>query len=154
MKYTFDWGDGSSSTSELFAAGVSSYISEHTWTTPGTYTITGTAIPTIGSTVNTTFEVTVSGSNSTPTTPTAPVQSQTRLSVESGVRRDDTIVFSKNTNIKTGENILVRTKITNTGSNTATGIIVRAPLPDGYATFSWAPSPNSRSIYHRRITDS
>ncbi|MEK7075361.1 MAG: hypothetical protein AAB948_00995 [Patescibacteria group bacterium] len=146
MKYTFDWGDGSSSTSELFAAGVSSYISEHTWTTPGTYTITGTAIPTIGSTVNTTFEVTVSGSNSTPTTPTAPVASQTRLSVESGVRRDDTIVFSKNTNIKTGENILVRTKITNTGSNTATGIIVRAPLPDGYATFSWAPSPNSEAF--------
>ncbi|MHB8871783.1 MAG: hypothetical protein ACYC5G_04985 [Candidatus Doudnabacteria bacterium] len=150
MKYTLNWGDGSSSTSGFFAAGVSTYIAEHTWSTSGTYTITGTAIPTVGSSAETTLQVVVSNTGSTPpSTPppsTPPVVNQTSLIIDSGVRRDDTIIYSKSTNIKTGENILVRTKITNTGSTAATGIVVKAPLPNGYATYSWAPSPNSEAF--------
>lgn len=147
MKYTLSWGDGSSESSQFFEAGLSTFAANHTWTQAGTYTITGTATPATGSESSSTLEVVV-GSSGTPATPPpgTPATEQTTLLVESGVRRDDTIIYSSSTNIKTGENILVRTKITNTGSTIAKNIIVKAPLPDGYATFSWAPSPNSEAF--------
>jgi len=149
MKYTLNWGDGSSETSQFFAAGLSTFSANHTWAQAGTYTITGKAIPTTGSESSATLKVVVTSSG-TPPPPappaTPPATEQTALLVESGVRRDDTIVYSKSTNIKTGENILVRTKITNTGTTIAKNIIVKAPLPNGYATLSWAPSPNSEAF--------
>ena len=154
MKYTINWGDGSSESSQFFEAGLSTFSANHAWTQAGTYTITGTAIPTTGAESSSTLEVVVGssgpptnpGTPATPPAPGAPAAEQTTLLVESGVRRDDTIIYSKSTNIKTGENILVRTKITNTGSTIAKNIIVKAPLPNGYATFSWAPSPNSEAF--------
>jgi len=145
MKYTLNWGDGSSESSQFFVAGLSTFAANHAWTEAGTYTITGTATPTTGSESSSTLEVVITSSG-TPPPPGTPATEQTSLIVESGVRRDDTIVYSNSTNIKTGENILVRTKITNTGITTAKNIIVKAPLPEGYATFSWAPSPNSEAF--------
>lgn len=79
--YAVNWGDGSAINSSSALASGASYNVSHTWSAAGTYTITVTATPGLGSPTQTTYQVQVSGTVMTTSNPTVSGSS----SVQQGV---------------------------------------------------------------------
>ena len=73
VKYTFDWGDGTTSVTSLVNSGTSANAS-HTWSAAGTYLVKAKAADSIGATSgwSNTLSVTITAPNSAPNSPSIP----------------------------------------------------------------------------------
>jgi len=73
VKYTFDWGDGTTSVTSLVNSGTSSNAS-HTWSAAGTYLVKAMATDSIGATSgwSNTLSVTITVPNRVPNSPSIP----------------------------------------------------------------------------------